>query len=96
MDAAARAVIDQAGHGDAFIHGTGHPLGIEVHGVLPDGPLKPGMVITVEPGVYFPDRKMGIRIEDDVLITPTGSKNLTAGIPKTAEELEAAMGAKAG
>ena len=91
VDAAARAAIDRAGHGDAFIHGTGHPLGIEVHDVAPDGPLRAGMVITVEPGVYFPDRKMGIRIEDDVLVTPSGPKNLTAGIPKSVEDVEAAM-----
>jgi Xaa-Pro aminopeptidase len=92
VDAAARAVIDKAGYGDAFIHGTGHPLGIEVHDVTPDGPLREGMVITVEPGVYFPERKMGIRIEDDVLITKTGPKNLTAQIAKTIPEVEAAMG----
>ena len=92
VDAAARSVIDEAGYGDAFIHGTGHPLGIEVHDVTPDGPLREGMVITVEPGVYFPERKMGIRIEDDVLITKTGAKNLTAQIAKTIPEVEAAMG----
>ena len=91
VDAAARGVIDKAGHGDAFIHGTGHPLGLEVHDVIPDGPLRPGMVITVEPGIYFPEQKMGIRIEDDVLITPSGAKNLTGAIPKAVEEVEAAM-----
>jgi Xaa-Pro aminopeptidase len=92
VDAAARAVIDKAGHGDAFIHGTGHPLGIEVHDVTPDGPLREGMVITVEPGVYFPERKMGIRIEDDILITKTGPENLTAQIAKSIADVEAAMG----
>ena len=91
VDAAARAVIDKAGLGDAFIHGTGHPLGIEVHDVAPDGPLRAGMVITVEPGVYFPDRKMGVRIEDDILITSTGAKNLTDAIPKSIADVEAAM-----
>lgn len=91
VDAAARAVIDKAGHGDAFIHGTGHPLGIEVHDVTPDGPLRPGMVITVEPGVYFPDRKLGVRIEDDILVTKTNPQNLTADIPKEIKDVEAAM-----
>jgi Xaa-Pro aminopeptidase len=96
VDTAARNVIEKAGYGDAFIHGVGHQLGMEVHDVTPDGPLKPGMVITIEPGVYFPERKLGVRIEDDVLITASGNRNLTAMIPKTAEEVEAAMGGGAG
>lgn len=91
VDAAARAVIDKAGYGDAFIHGIGHPLGLQVHDVIPDHPLKAGMVVTIEPGIYFPERKMGIRIEDDLLITAKGSTNLTAAIPKTVKELEAAL-----
>ena len=68
VDEAARNVIEKAGYGDAYIHGIGHKLGIQVHDATPDGPLKPGQVITIEPGVYFPDRKLGVRIEDDVLI----------------------------
>lgn len=91
VDAAARGVIDKAGLGDAFIHGIGHPLGLEVHDITPDGPLRPGMVITIEPGVYLPDRRLGVRIEDDLLITPKGNQNLTADIPKKCEEVEAAM-----
>jgi len=91
-DNAARNVIEKAGFGDAFIHGIGHQLGLEVHDVAPDGPLRPGMIVTIEPGVYFPDRKMGIRIEDDVLITAKGNENLTRQIPKTVTEIEAAMG----
>ena len=91
VDAAARAVIEKAGYGDAFIHGTSHPVGIEVHDVTPDGPLKPGMVITVEPGIYLPDRGFGVRIEDDILITETGNRDLTSAIPKTVEAVEEAM-----
>jgi Xaa-Pro aminopeptidase len=91
VGAAARAVIEKAGYGDAFIHGIGHQLGMEVHDVTPDGPLKPGMVVTVEPGIYLPGRKMGIRIEDDVLITAKGNQNLTLAIPKTVAEVEAAL-----
>ncbi len=91
VDAAARSVIDKAGYGDAFNHGIGHPLGLQVHDVIPDHPLKAGMVVTIEPGIYFPDRKMGIRIEDDLLITSRGSTNLTAAIPKTVKEVEAAL-----
>jgi Xaa-Pro aminopeptidase len=88
VDHASRKVIDDAGLGDAYIHSVGHQLGLEVHDASPDGPLKAGMVITIEPGIYFPERRLGIRIEDDILITPSGSTNLTAAIPKKPDELE--------
>ncbi len=91
VDAAARDVIEKAGFGHAFIHNIGHQLGLEVHDVTPDGPLKPGMVVTIEPGCYLPDRKLGVRIEDDILVTATGNQNLTAAVPKTAADVEAAM-----
>ena len=91
VEAASRRVIERAGHGDAFVHGIGHQLGIEVHDSTPDGPLKAGMVITIEPGIYLQDKKLGVRIEDDILVTRTGSKNLTAMIPKKAAEVEAMM-----
>lgn len=91
VDSAARAIIERAGLADSFIHRTSHSVGIEVHDVAPDGPLKPGMVITVEPGVYLPERGFGIRIEDDILITDTGSRDLTAAIPKTVAAIEEAM-----
>ena len=91
VDQAARDVIDKAGLGHAFIHNIGHQLGMEVHDVTPDGPLKPGMVVTIEPGVYLPDRKLGVRIEDDILVTATGNQNLTAAVPKTVADVEAAM-----
>lgn len=88
LEAAARKVIDRKGYGDAYIHGIGHHVGIEVHDVMPDGAFKAGMIITVEPGIYLPDRKIGVRIEDDVLITARGPKNLTEMIPKRASEVE--------
>jgi Xaa-Pro aminopeptidase len=91
VDAAARDVIDKAGLGHAFIHNIGHQLGLEVHDVTPDGPLKPGMVVTIEPGVYLPERKLGVRIEDDILVTTTGNQNLTVAVPKTAADVEEAM-----
>ncbi len=93
-DAAARDVIEKANLGHAFIHNIGHQLGLEVHDVTPDGPLKTGMVVTIEPGVYLPDRKIGIRIEDDVLVTVGGSQNLTAAVPKSVKEIEVAMAAR--
>jgi len=80
-DAAARAVIDRAGYGKAFGHGLGHGLGLQVHerphvarGV--DRKLQAGMVVTVEPGIYLPGVG-GVRIEDDVLVTPGGRRRLT-------------------
>ena len=94
IDLAARRIIDKAGYADAFMHGIGHQLGIEVHDSTPDSPeprLKPGMVITIEPGIYLRDRKLGVRIEDDILITRSGPKNLTAAIPKEPEQVEAMM-----
>ena len=92
IDQAARDVIERAGYGDAFIHGIGHPLGLHVHDVNPDHPLKAGMVLTVEPGIYLPEQKIGIRIEDDIAITSKGNRNLTAAVAKTVAEVEALLG----
>ncbi len=91
VDKAARDVIEAAGYGDAYIHGIGHHLGLEVHDVTPDGAIKPGAVITIEPGIYLPEQKLGVRIEDDVLVTASGNKVLTAMIPKGIDEIEKAM-----
>ncbi len=78
--------------GRYFPHGLGHHIGLEVHDAGdPNRPLEAGMVVTMEPGIYLPEEKIGIRIEDDVLITPTGYKLLTARLPRTADEIEAIM-----
>ncbi len=80
VDAAARKII--AGHNlPIYGHGTGHGLGLEVHeepvlNAESKGKLKAGEVITIEPGIYIPG-KLGIRIEDDILVTETGYKILT-------------------
>ncbi len=80
--------------GKYFIHGLGHHIGLDVHDAGdPARPLAPGMVITIEPGIYIPEEKLGVRIEDDVLVTATGYKLLTARLPRTAEEIEKAMAA---
>lgn len=88
---AARRIIEKAGLGDAFMHGIGHHLGIEVHDLDAGTPLQAGHVVTIEPGVYLSDRRIGIRIEDDVLVTKKGREVLSAMIPKTVAEVEAAM-----
>ncbi len=88
-----------------MVHGTSHHLGIDVHDCAlatredyMDGELRPGMVVTVEPGLYFkaddllaPERfrGQGVRIEDDVVVTATGFENLSAGMPRTSGDVEA-------
>jgi Xaa-Pro aminopeptidase len=93
VDAAARNVITAAALGDYFIHGIGHHLGLDTHDITPlgDQPLKPGCIVTIEPGVYIPSEKIGVRIEDDVLVTPTGRSVLSAKIPKSVREIEKLM-----
>ena len=90
-DEVARKVIADAGYGDYFIHSIGHHLGLETHDVAPDEALKQGAVITIEPGIYIRDEAIGVRIEDDVLVTREGSKVLSAKIPKTVAAVENAM-----
>ncbi|MFZ4894125.1 aminopeptidase P family protein [Plantibacter sp. Mn2098] len=96
---------DNQQHRRYMVHGTSHHLGIDVHDCAQarremyyDGVVEPGMVFTIEPGLYFqPDdltvpaeyRGIGVRIEDDILVTETGAENLSAGIPRTADEVEA-------
>jgi Xaa-Pro aminopeptidase len=81
IDKIVRDYIQQKGYGEYFIHSTGHGLGIEVHEApsiswLDNTILQPGMVITIEPGIYIPDLG-GVRIEDDVLVTKDGFELLT-------------------
>ena len=77
--------------GQYFIHGLGHHIGLNVHDVAPKQVLEPGMVITIEPGIYIPEEKLGVRIEDDLLITETGYINLSARLPRTVAEIEKFM-----
>lgn len=99
-------LIAENAHRQFFMHGLSHWLGLDVHDVGGYGPdrsrvLEPGMVITVEPGLYIaPDadvpaeyRGIGIRIEDDILITADGNENLTASVVKSVDDIEALMAA---
>jgi Xaa-Pro aminopeptidase len=86
----AEASLDKAGYLENFIHGFGHFVGLDVHDAgRYDLPLPVGAVFTVEPGVYLPDRGFGVRIEDDVLLTDTGYRLLSAKIPRKLEDVEA-------
>ncbi|MCF6345649.1 MAG: aminopeptidase P N-terminal domain-containing protein [Thiomicrorhabdus sp.] len=100
------AVLKDEAYKRFFMHGTGHWLGMDVHDVgayKQNGEwraFKPGMVVTVEPGLYISDvhqdvdkkwHNIGIRIEDDILVTSTGREVLTKGLPRTVEEIETWM-----
>jgi len=92
LDRTARKVITDAGYGKYFIHGTSHYLGLDVHDAG-DGTavLQPGMVFTVEPGIYIPEKEIGVRIEDDILVTGTGAEILSDCLPRTADAVEMQM-----
>jgi len=82
VDAAARKVVEAAGYGKYFNHGLGHGIGLDIHegarfNAVTDTELKPGMVMTVEPGIYL-EGWGGVRIEDDILVTKTGCEVLTS------------------
>jgi Xaa-Pro aminopeptidase len=75
-----------------YIHGLSHWIGMDVHDVGPYNlPLAPGMVLTVEPGIYLPAESLGVRIEDDVLVTATGYELLSGAAPRSASEVERVM-----
>ena len=90
VDAEARSVIEEAGFGRFFDHGLGHGIGMDIHEAPrlrkeSDVTLQPGMVVTVEPGIYLPGWG-GVRIEDDVLVTPDGCEVLTH-VPKSLDQV---------
>ena len=104
IDGPVERVLELGLHRRYSLHGTGHMLGLDVHDCAEarcedyvDGLLEPGMVLTVEPGLYFqPDdltvpeeyRGVGVRIEDDILVTADGRENLSAALPRAAADVE--------
>ncbi len=91
VDAVARKIIEDGGHGERFGHALGHGVGLEVHeeprlAQRSDDVLEPGEVVTVEPGVYLPG-ELGVRIEDLVVVTADGIRNLS-GLPKDLQHVD--------
>ncbi|PQO28835.1 aminopeptidase P family protein [Blastopirellula marina] len=90
----AKHTRDQPACKKYFMHGLGHPLGLDVHDVAPvDAPFAPGWVLTVEPGIYLPDEGFAVRLENDILVTENGPVDLMADIPVEADEIEELMAA---
>ena len=90
-------IKDKSGLRQYYTHGLSHPVGLQVHDVISEGgqtlrgTLQAGMVITIEPGLYIREEGLGVRIEDDVLVTETGHEVITAAAPKTVAGVEALM-----
>jgi Xaa-Pro aminopeptidase len=88
----ARAYVRKHGLEKFYLHGLGHHVGLEVHDPADgDAPLAPGMVITVEPGVYLAEESIGVRIEDMILITPDGCEVLSRSLERETRDLENAI-----
>jgi Xaa-Pro aminopeptidase len=87
-------IKDKSGLRQYYTHGLSHSVGLQVHdpgGALTAGVLKPGMVITIEPGLYIPAENLGIRIEDDVVVTEIGYEVITSAAPKAVADVEKLM-----
>jgi len=88
----AEEIIRAAGYRDYFMHGLGHFVGLDVHDAgLYKRPLRAGMVITVEPGIYVAQQSLGVRIEDEVLVTRDGYRLLTGALPRDPDGIERMM-----
>jgi Xaa-Pro aminopeptidase len=89
MDAHGKDLFGE-GLGKYMIHGIGHQVGIDVHDPNIEGPLEAGMVVTIEPGIYLDEERIGVRIEDVVLVTDHGAQVLSAALAKEPDEIEKA------
>jgi len=88
-DEAARDTPEEPACRRYFMHGVGHSLGLGVHDLAPlDGPLAPGWVMTVEPGIYVPEEGIGIRLENDLLVTNAGAIDLASHVPIEPDDVE--------
>ena len=95
--AIAAEVIARAGHAEHFGHGLGHGVGLNIHedprlAPAAEHVLADGHVVTVEPGIYIPEEGIGVRLENDVLVTPSGPVDLSAHVPVAADEVERLVG----
>ena len=94
LDTIARQLIDQRGFGPGrkyFKHGLGHWIGLYVHDAGEYGPIEPGMLFTIEPGIYINEENLGVRIEDDYLMTESGAVKLSDGVPSEPDAIEKLM-----
>ncbi len=94
LNDAVYAVMKSLGYEKYLMHAVSHYIGLSTHDVGEPEPFVPGVVITVEPGIYMPDRNLGIRIEDTVLVTKDGYEILTGDVPKEIAEIENLMSEK--
>jgi len=93
---AAKDTADEPACKKYFMHGLGHSLGLGVHDIAPpDGPLEPGWVMTVEPGIYIPEEGLAVRLENDVLVTEQGPVDLCAHVPIQPDEIESLLARRA-
>lgn len=93
---AAKDSIDEPACKKYYMHGLGHSLGLAVHDIAPvDGPLEAGWIMTVEPGIYIPEEKLAVRLENDILITEKGPVDLCAHVPIRPDAIEELMARRA-